>query len=430
MPPKRIDTKKFSTELNRTSTDSLVNVDVLSARVKAVVNGQMAIAQSLQDLQQRISLIATKKELDSFKKKLDDGLGAHEERLQNMDRRLKAAARINDGMPELTKQMIGAIDKMEGRRVAELGPEGQAIDSHIEKVESEMVGKGLQAEVYAMRGKMHGFGKAELAQMHEGVVTMSDEQMDRIKGVDKFTQALRTEQDVKHAELQTQAEATETAVDARAEEAERQLDAAMQEANVDTFLEDTQRRIENAAGLEDMQAMQREAGEAIQRVRTSVQDALDADQSAVERSGAAVSKFYDQHDDSVLKPELEPITALVEKVERVLVDRVEATLPLKMDEEEFRTAVGSLEVRQARQGQELLGKADAQAVEQRHQRSVVKTQGALQTLKDLEGQLGVVIEMVEYQFVGVDEGVSGKVSGEVMDREMRSNAAMKAQVDD
>ena len=82
MPPKRINTQKFETELNRTSTDSLVNVDVLSARVKAVVNGQMAIAQSLQDLQQRISLIATKKELDSFKKKLDDGLGAHEERLQ------------------------------------------------------------------------------------------------------------------------------------------------------------------------------------------------------------------------------------------------------------------------------------------------------------------------------------------------------------
>ena len=75
MPPKRINTQKFETELNRTSTDSLVNVDVLSARVKAVVNGQMAIAQSLQDLQQRISLIATKKELDSFKKKLDDGLG-------------------------------------------------------------------------------------------------------------------------------------------------------------------------------------------------------------------------------------------------------------------------------------------------------------------------------------------------------------------
>ena len=68
-------------------------------------------------------------------------------------------------------------------------------------------------------------------------------------------------------------------------------------------------------------------------------------------------------------------------------------------------------------------------MEQRHQRNVVKTQGALQTLKDLEGQLSVVIEMVEYQFVGVDEGVSGKVSGEVMDREMRSNAATKAQVD-
>ena len=108
-------------------------------------------------------------------------------------------------------------------------------------------------------------------------------------------------------------------MDARAEEAERQLDAAMQEANVDTFLEDTQRRIENAAALEDMQAMQREAGEAIQRVRTSVQDALDADQSAVERSGASISKYYDQHDDAVLKPELEPITALVQKVERVLV---------------------------------------------------------------------------------------------------------------
>ena len=103
MPPKGINTQKFETELNRTSTDSLVNVDVLSARVKDVVNGQMEIAQSLQDLQQRISLIATKKELDSFKKKLDDGLGAHEERLQNMDRRLKAAARINEGMPELTK---------------------------------------------------------------------------------------------------------------------------------------------------------------------------------------------------------------------------------------------------------------------------------------------------------------------------------------
>ena len=31
---------------------------------------------------------------------------------------------------------------------------------------------------------------------------------------------------------------------------------------------------------------------------------------------------------------------------------------------------------------------------------------------------------MEYQFVGVDEGVSGKVSGEVMDREMRSNDVM------
>ena len=75
--PKRINTQKFETELNRTSTDSLVNIDVLSARVKAVVNGQMAIAQSLQDLQQRISLIATKKELDSFKKKLDDVAPEH-----------------------------------------------------------------------------------------------------------------------------------------------------------------------------------------------------------------------------------------------------------------------------------------------------------------------------------------------------------------
>ena len=81
------------------------------------------------------------------------------------------------------------------------------------------------------------------------------------------------------------------------------------------------------------------------------------------------------------------------------------------------------------QAKNLLGKADAQAVEQRHQRNVVKTQGALATLKDLEGQLSMVIDMVEYQFVGVDEGVAGKVSVEAMDKEMRSNAAVKAQVD-
>ena len=430
MPPKRIDTKKLSTELNGiTSTTSLVNVDVLGARVKDVVDGQMAIAQSLNDLQERISLVATKEELDTFKQKLTAGLGGHEERLQDMDRRLKRAAAINDGMPELRKQMIGAIDKKEERRASELGPEGLAIDSHIQKVEIEMLGKGLQADVFTIRGKMHGFGRAELAKMHEAVVKMSDEQMNRIKDVDKFTQALRTEQDAKHVELQEHAETTETAVDARAEETERQLDAAMQAANVDTFLEDTQRRIENAAALEDVQTMQRDAGEAIQRVRTSVQDAMDADKSAVERSGAALLEMRDQHEDPVFKPELAPIAALVEKVERVLVERVEATLPLKMDEQELRKAVSSLELRQARQGRELLGKADAQAVEQRHQRNVVKTQGALATLKDLEGQLSMVIEMVEYQFVGVDESMSSKVSGEAMDKELRSNAAVKAQVD-
>ena len=61
MPPKRIDTKKLSNELDGiSSTTSLVNVDVLSARVKDVVNNQMAIAQSLNDLQEKIGLIATK----------------------------------------------------------------------------------------------------------------------------------------------------------------------------------------------------------------------------------------------------------------------------------------------------------------------------------------------------------------------------------
>ena len=345
MPPKRIDTKKLSNELDGiSSTTSLVNVDVLSARVKDVVDNQMAIAQSLNDLQEKIGLIATKQELDSFKQKLTTGLGGHEERLQDMDRRLKRSAAINDGMPELRKQMIGALDKKEARRAAELGPEGEAIDSHIQKVESEMLGKGLQADVFTIRGKMHGFGKAELAKLHEGVVKMSDAQMDRIKGVDKFTQALRTEQDAKHAELQEHAEATGIAVDARAEETERQLDAAMQVANVDTFLEDTQRRIENAAELEDLQTMQRDAGEAVQHVHTSVQDALDAATSAVERSGAALLEMRDQHEEPVFKPELEPIAALVEKVERVLVERVEATLPLKMDEQEWRKAVSSLEV--------------------------------------------------------------------------------------
>ena len=429
MPPRRIDTKKLSIELSAADTNSLVNVDVLSAQVKSVVDGQMAIAQSLNDLQERIGLIATKQELDGYKQKQTAGLGGHEERLQDMDRRLKAAARINDGMPELRKQMLGTLNKKEERRASELGPEGQAIESQIQKVESETLGKGLQADLFTIRGKMHGFGKDELVKMHEAVIKMSDEQMARIKGVDKFTQELRTEQDAKHAELQEHAETTEVAVDARTEETEQQLDAAMQAANVDTFLEDTQRRIENTAAMEDLQRMQHDAGEAIQRVRSSVQAAMDADTSAVERSGAALLEMGAQHEDSVFKPELVPIAALVEKVERVLVERVEAILPLKMEEQELRQAVSSLELRQARQGRELLGKADAQAVEQRHQKNVVKTQAALETLKDLEGQLSMVIDMVEYQFVGVDEGVAGKVSVEAMDKEMRSNAAVKAQVD-
>ena len=430
MLPKRVDPKKLAIELDEiTSTAaSLINVDVLGARIKSVVDGQMAIAHALNALQEKIGLIVTKEEVDRFKEQVAAGLGAHEERLETMDRRIRRAAAINDALPGVRKQMIGAVDNMEARRTSDMGPEGEAIESHIQKVESEAFAKGLDSDLELIRSGMHGFRKEELVTMHESVVKMNDEQTNRIKGVDSQTFALRAEQEAKHFELQEHGAAMEIAVDARAAETERKIDESMQAAQTDSFIEDTERKIENTAALEEMEKMQYKSSSAIQGVHTSVQAGMDRDRGIVERTGTVLLGLRDMYAESVPKPHLVPIAAQLEDIEHGL-EMVEATLPLKMEEAELRKAVSSLEEMQAKQGAELPRKADAEAVEERHKKNVAKTHGALQILKDQEEQLKMVIDMLEYNCAGVDQGMAGKADKGAMNKEVGSNTAMQGEMD-
>ena len=92
--------------------DKLLNFDHLGNSIKEVVSNQVKIAKRLNELQDALTTLATRKQFHKFANKLSDGFSSHDGRIAWMDKQLKRATDVEESMPKLKIEMISDVERV------------------------------------------------------------------------------------------------------------------------------------------------------------------------------------------------------------------------------------------------------------------------------------------------------------------------------
>ena len=296
------------------------------------------------------------------------------------------------------------------------------LGGRVTAAEGELRNKASKADLTKMKTELEDCVRRDHVDKLQALVNkVRDEASDRIDGIAERTFNMRKELDSSLDQMTATNELMQKRVDEKTGALEEQA------TEVAAFLSRAEKQIGEKVSNDELTRVTKAFAEQLQETRNVLQAQMDVVRGRAERSTEDFMRVVGKMDLVAMRVEVTPIAEDVKKLQNELAE-LTTEVGTKAADEAVATKLEEILGVQGEHGATLLTKADADAVQDRHERHVTESANALNGLREVTEHLGISINSVEESVNLVAAQTGTKAETRDVHEIMKMNEAVQSQV--
>ena len=400
----------------------MINFAALEEDIGTCAKQQVEMGSSLGRLETTVATLASKAEVDAMETRLKEQLSKASRALERLDMAQQAASQVVQEMPSIQRELTARMSDLEQKLSAEVSNLSQTLGARVGAAESELRNKASKSDLSKIKIELEDCVRREHVDKLQTLINkVRDEASDRIDGLAERTLNMRRDLDGALDQMTKTTEQIQKRVDERTAALEEQAN------EVSNFLAKAERQIGSKVSNEELTRVVKSFSEQLQEMRNVLQAQMDVVRGRVERSTEDFQRVVGTMDAVAMRTEVQPIADNVKKLQSDLM-ALGGDVETKAAEEDVAAKLEEIMGVQDDHRTQLLTKADAVTVTEKHERHVLESTNALNGLREVTEHLGISINSVEESVNLVAAQTQTKAETRDVHEMMRMNEAVQTQI--
>ena len=400
----------------------MINFAALEENINTCVSQQQEMSATLGRLETTVAALSSKAECNEMEKRLEEKISKANRALEKLDVAQQAASQIVQDMPQIQRELTARMSDLEQRLTGEVSNVSQSLGARLTTAEGDLRNKATKIEFAQLKSDLDSCASREHVDKLQSLINkVRDEASDRIDGLAERTLNMRRDLDGGLDQIRSTTEQIQKRVDEKVATLEEQAN------QVSAFVAKAERQISSKVTNEELTRSVRSFAEQLQETRNVLQAQMDVVRNRMERSTEDFERVVSKMDSVAMRTEVLPISDNVRKLQTDLISLTN-DVATKAAEEDVAARLDEVFAVQTDHKAQLLTKADAAAVQDRHERHVQESTNALNGLREVTEHLGISINSVEESVNLVAGQTATKAETRDVHEMMKMNEAVQGQI--